>query len=338
MQYAEIAGQGYFVDPHNPSNVAFFPAFPLSSRLLSWLTGSPIAASLVAIAHGSLLSAFVLMHRYARERFASANVSYRIWVLLAMGLWPTTFFFRMAYSESLFLLLMTAAMYLMQRGSRPLCVAIVVGLATATRPVGVALLGPFALYLWERTGTPGDAHEKGSVCRTRSAQASRFWRFLRSAVWLPLACWGIFGYILFQYVAFDEPLAFFHTQQHWAKRAPTPYLEQWGRALILEPIWSVYDSGSVAYWARSRIDPKNPLFSLPFANPIYFVASVFFVLLGWHKRWLNGKEVLLAALLLGIPYFTHSYRHLMLSQGRFAAVAFPVYIVMGRLMARARRR
>jgi hypothetical protein len=45
--------------------------------------------------------------------------------------------------------------------------------------------------------------------------------------------------------------------------------------------------------------------------------------------------VLLAALLLGIPYFTHGYRHLMLSQGRFAAVAFPVYIVMGRLMARA---
>jgi hypothetical protein len=140
--------------------------------------------------------------------------------------------------------------------------------------------------------------------------------------------------MVFQYIEFGDPLAWANAHQLWSRRSTAPYLEQWTAALTLEPIWAVYDPSSLAYWGRHTDAPASPLFNLPFANPIYFVVAAFLVWLGWRKRWLNGKEVLLAALLLGIPYFTHGYRHLMLSQGRFAAVAFPVYLVLGRLLAR----
>jgi hypothetical protein len=57
------------------------------------------------------------------------------------------------------------------------------------------------------------------------------------------------------------------------------------------------------------------------------------VLLGWRKRWLNAYEISLSAGLLLIPYVTRGYDFGMCSQGRFAAVCFPMYLVMGRLLA-----
>lgn len=50
---------------------------------------------------------------------------------------------------------------------------------------------------------------------------------------------------------------------------------------------------------------------------------------------LDSLEWMLGALLLLVPYAALGYQNLMLSQGRFAAVAFPVYIVLGRLAVRA---
>jgi hypothetical protein len=322
QSYRAIAERGYFYDPNEPSNVALFPAYPLLGRWLVWATGMRTEMALVAVSNACLAGAFILLRSYAQARLADGPTSAIGWTLVAFGIMPTTFFFRMAESESLFLLVAIGAMYAMQRRAHPCWVALIVGLATATRPVGILLLGPFALYLWQRM--------PNAPWRTNLLY------FLGSAtVWLPLACWGIAAFMTFQYANFGDALGFFHTQQNFGQRPVTGYLEQWGRALALEPIWSVYVPSSPAYWAGYEQAPGDALFSLSFANPIYFVASVALVGVGWHKGWLNGREVVLAALVLGIPYLTHSYRCLMLSQGRFAAVAFPVYLVLGRLMARA---
>jgi hypothetical protein len=340
-EYAAIARDGYAYHPSHQSNVAFFPAYPLAARCVAYLTGWSVQLSLVLVANACLVAAFVLLHRYALRRVGAiasdandglVNVDVPNYAVLAMGVWPMTVFFRMAYSESLFLLVTILAMYAMDRRFGPVWVAFLVGLATACRPVGVAVLAPFALYLWQRA-TPYNAPAACSESPI-SSRAAR--RFIKSALWLmPLACWGILVFMLFQYMAFGDPLAFAKTQQFWGKRAGVGYLEQWGMALLLEPIWSVYDPSSPAYWANQRGASGNPIFSMAFANPIFFVGTIGLIWVGWRKGWLNGREVLLAAFLLGIAYFTQSYRNMMLSQGRFAAVAFPVYLVLGRLAARA---
>ena len=100
-----------------------------------------------------------------------------------------------------------------------------------------------------------------------------------------------------------------------------------------EPIWSVYTRWTPGDWRQ--FDPTgNPLFSLQFANPIYFVGTAAMVAWGAWKKWLDSYEVLLSGGLLAIPYATRAYEMCMASQGRFAAVAFPAYIVAGRLLAR----
>ena len=49
---------------------------------------------------------------------------------------------------------------------------------------------------------------------------------------------------------------------------------------------------------------------------------------------LNRFEVSLSLLLLAIPYSTRGYEMGMASMGRFAAVAFPIYVVLGRWLSR----
>ena len=55
---------------------------------------------------------------------------------------------------------------------------------------------------------------------------------------------------------------------------------------------------------------------------------------GSSGRWLSLEEVSLGALLLLIPYVTRAYEMQMGSMGRFVAVVFPIYLVLGQLLVR----
>ena len=72
-------------------------------------------------------------------------------------------------------------------------------------------------------------------------------------------------------------------------------------------------------------------------NPIYFVGTAALVGAGAWKRWLTRYEILVSVPLLLIPYVTKGFDNGMLSHGRFAAVVFPAYIVVGHLLAKLPR-
>jgi hypothetical protein len=76
------------------------------------------------------------------------------------------------------------------------------------------------------------------------------------------------------------------------------------------------------------------VFSLHLANPVYFLLAAALLAVGAWQRWLNGLELALGAGLLLIPYVTRSHEMCMGAMGRFAAVAVPVYLVLGQLLAR----
>jgi hypothetical protein len=138
--------------------------------------------------------------------------------------------------------------------------------------------------------------------------------------------------MLFQWIAFGEPLAFVKTQVHWNERSVTFGAHIIG-AFTLEPMRAVYDPSSRCYCGR--VPPQNSsLFNLKAANPVYFLATVALIGVGGWKRWLNGRELLLSAGLLLIPYFLQGVRTGMSSQGRYAAVVFPMYLVLGHLLHR----
>lgn len=311
--YGIIASSGYTYNPDRFSIVALFPAYPMAGRFVAKLAGVRVQTALLLVSHVSLAAAFIAIFAYVRRRWPG-EPSLAEWAVVALGLLPTTVFFRMAYSESLFLLVTVLFLTGIERRWPATLIALVVGLATATRPVGLALLPPFWLWLWQASDT-----KKGFL--------------LRAALLTPLACWGLAAYVAFQWVEFGEPLAFAKTQLHWPRRRPALVGESLLGLLTLEPMWSVYVPSSTAYWAR--YDPgASPLFSLQFANPIFFVMAAGLLAAGAAKRWLTPYEWLLGAMLLLIPYVTLSYPVSMAGMGRYAASAVPVYLVLGHVLLR----
>jgi Gpi18-like mannosyltransferase len=312
--YKRIATEGYSYDPNEMSSVAFFPAYPLSGRYLGELTGLPADAALLAVAHLCLALTFVVLLFYVGKRFPKDAASLGGYVLLAFGLWPTTFFGRVTYSESMFLLVTALFLYALEQHWPLLVVGLLAGLATAVRPVGVSLLLPLLLELWRRSGRLGS--------------------FANKAVWVvPAACWGILSYMLYQTLAFGTPLAFMQTQSLWQNGPPLPWNEKILALAGLEPVWSVFVPSSSAFWQRHD-GPCNPLFSWHIANVVFFVLSAALIWLGARKGWLTSSEILLAVPLLVIPYATRGYEMGMQSAGRFAAVVLPVYLVLGKGFSR----
>lgn len=315
--YQDIARVGYSYCPEERPTVAFFPAYPVTAAGLKRLTGMSTRSALSLVANLYLYAAFLLFAEYLTRRRADNAITFggsqRVdgLTLLAFALFPPTFFLRMPYAEASLLFFAILSFVGMQRGWPMLLIAIIVGAATATRPVGVALVPVLALHIFERT-------------------ENRFVAVGRFTALLPLALWGLLAYMLMQYVAFGDALAFANTQQHWRVNHSTGLCDKAIALLSLEPIWSVYVSGSPSYWRRWS---DSPLFSLYYFNPIYFASITLFVGLGWSKRWLDARETALSAGLLLIPYLTRAYENGMFSHARFSAVVFPAYIVMGRMLA-----
>ncbi|MHB1422358.1 MAG: hypothetical protein ACYC3I_04010 [Gemmataceae bacterium] len=86
--YLEIVREGSSYDPAQRSVVAFFPAYPLLSRMVGQVAGLSPEESLLLMAQASLLGAFVLLSRYVHVRRPEATAEQRGGVLAVFGLWP----------------------------------------------------------------------------------------------------------------------------------------------------------------------------------------------------------------------------------------------------------
>ncbi|MGH7134649.1 MAG: hypothetical protein ACREHD_02855, partial [Pirellulales bacterium] len=290
----------------------FFPLFPMLGHTVKLATGVETRDALLIVSFVSLGGAFVALRAYTRSRLPEAPDEDRDYVLLAFGLWPATFFFRMAYPEPLFILLAIVVLLSIERKWPVWAAALIAGLASAARPVGIALALPVAISAWR----------SGATVPSRLA---------RVTIAVPLACWGLIGYMAYQHREYGDALQFIHAQSYWRVRPELPVPQRAVALLTGEPIRGLYDRSSSIYW-RYKEEHRVMLFSFLAADVPLFVIVVAGVIVGWRRRWLNANELALSAALLLIPYVTRAYEMGMAGEGRFAAAVFPFYLVAGRVM------
>lgn len=330
--YSLIATVGYSFDAGQQSSIVFFPAYPLAARLLGVLLHVRIEWALLIVSNLCALGAWLTLSIYVSDSQPSDGRRRRAapWIVWASAVFPSTFFFRLGYTESLLLLLLLVAMLGMRRGWPLLNIALVVGLATATRAVGVALVVPFAMHAWTRSAS----FKYPPKCPTASVRIRHFaLRGVITVCFAALSSWGIGAFIAYQWWKFDDPLAFAHAQSAWRLRSPPDSLRDVIINLMtLEPIRSTYVQDSMLYWGRAS-PHDEPLLNLAFMNPIIWLSVLGLLLAGAMKRLLTRDEWLLGFLLMLIPYVVQTGRQGMTSQARFAAVTFPAYIVVGHALA-----
>lgn len=325
--YPLIADGGY---GHGSSSgiggVTFFPAYAVAIWIFTQLFPVSVGVAGAFLAAAMFGLALVVFACYLRVRAGPRGMGHddvpprpavARYAMLSLALWPTAFYFCIPYAESMFLLLTALSLLAMQQRWNLLGLAFLIGLATAVRPVGVALVPCFLL------------HVRSRVPRWRSPD----WLGLKAWLLVPLACWGLIAYMAYLSVAFGEPLAFATAQQHWTVIPVGGWTDRLVSLASLEPVWGTYLPASPYRWTRFT-QASHPLISLSFANPIYLIGGVTLTLIGVQQRWLTDIELLLAAGLILIAYTTRGYEWGMLSQGRFMSVVLPVFIVAGEILAR----
>ena len=145
--YATIAEHGYDAGPFDASaqhNWAFFPLHPLLWRAAAAATGE-FALTGIALANLCFLVALVVVHRVALALDLAPAAADR--AVLALALFPASYFFALPWTESLFLLL-SASCFLAALRERWWLAGVLAALASITRLNGLFLVAALAILLW----------------------------------------------------------------------------------------------------------------------------------------------------------------------------------------------
>jgi hypothetical protein len=203
--YATIAEHGYEPGPFDGArqhNWAFFPLQPLVWRAGSMATGE-LELTGIALANLCFLVALVLVHRLTLALEFEPSTADR--TVLALALFPVSYFFALPWTESLFLLL-SAACFLAALRERWWLAGALAALASITRLNGLFLLAALAMLLWQ--------------ARARAPRSA--WLALLLA---PLAFAGFAAHL---HALTGDALAFVHIQGAFARPAhPTREAVEW---------------------------------------------------------------------------------------------------------------
>ena len=317
--YAQIASSGYwFAGPEEQSAVAFFPAYPSLLWTLHSVTSISVKllGSLVTMACG--LGAVIAIFRWFRDHATSriARIS-----LLTLVLYPYVFYlFGAVYGDALFILAAVGAFLLLEH-DHPILAGLLGAVATATRPVGIALIvGLVAVALWRR-----HVIEAGpSRWRPRV-----MWRRLRPAdAGVLLSLGGLIGYMTYLGIRFGHPLAFDEVQQApgWDQGSGprTWFKVTWFQQIKNLPRWGLdwIQNGDTATFEKVQYAVTVIL------QGLFVLGFLFLAWLVWKRfGWGYGLYCfsMLGIALVGTKDFQGT--------GRYLLATFPCFLVLGGLLA-----
>lgn len=190
LHYKAIAEEGY-----TPVRTAFFPLYPILATGLSVITGASVTVSLFAISFIFLIASAVVVAYWVRFELKERKSKSSPWItLLLIGLFPTSFYLALGYSESLFVFMTVSALFAYRKKLYWLA-AIAIALATATRVQGGALAVFFLLdYLFARR-----------------------WIDWKKLIPVAIAPLGLVAYMSYLGMTFGNPFEFIAAQQNWGR-------------------------------------------------------------------------------------------------------------------------
>ena len=320
--YWSIAAAGYSYVPGSQSSIAFFPVYPLGVRGLGGLLDDfQLAGSLLGVLAG--LAAVLLFAWWVWQRLPRRSAILAIAVLLV---YPYSFFLYGAmYADSLFLLCAISAFVLLERRWY-LAAGLVGALATAGRPVGIAVAAGLVVRTLEMLAESRRASTPSAVGTDDPAEpvAAVGWRDLVSAVrdvrlrhlGVLAAVLGIVAWCVYLALTFGHPLAWIEVESApgWNQGVgPRTWFKiGYAGALIKGP----YDVAAIL-----------TLQALACLCAVLLLRRVW-RLFGWG--YLAFTVVVLVIPLIGTKDF--------MGTGRYVLVAFPVIAAAGDFLAGVRHR
>ena len=299
--YAGIVNNGYRfskADIGTEQNTAFYPLWPLISRLFITWTGLPTMDGMLLLANmlgyfGFLVAGLALRSAIG-ESAALAGVMF-------MCLYPDSVYFSAGHTESLMLLLFGLFLWLLER-KKFWMAAVVAALASACRGVGLFLAPALMLSYWQSVA----GHD-----------SKKCFKMLKGGVLGAIGVSGLAGFMIFLWSRFGDPFAFSHAQQGWMTESHPSALS----TILGVPVWNRL------WWALRGNIPALVTDPHVFG---YLVMPVGVVLMLMAMRDMPKAWLLVGGGMVLFPYYFFSgSQACMTSMGRFAAVDIPVFAALG---------
>ncbi len=290
--YLSIAEEGYRYENVAFPSVAFFPLYPMLLKAMRAVTGDPLWAGII-LSNLALLAGVILLYRLVEIEGDVGAADRTVWYVL---IYPASFFGSAIYTESLFLLLAVATLYLARR-DRWWAAGLVSILAALTRLVGLIVMPMLVLEWFQR--------RRKALATGEQPPA---WGSLIAALLAPV---GTLVYVLYLKLAFGDPLAFMHASQAWARQPRSP----------IEMVAELF-TRPVQGWGAALADGALPLDNWADLGFVLVFIALGVVLL-FQRRWSEGAFVLMGAV---IPLSSG----LLMSQRRYMWVLFPAFMLLGR--------
>ena len=232
--YHLIADSGYFYNPGQQSPIAFFPAYPLLVRGLGHVLGEDFSTAAGLLTLVCAAGSVMLFADWVRSRVEPRVAVTAVALLLA---YPYSFFlYGSGYSDALFLLTALGSFALLERRHYVLA-GLVGAMATAGRPIGVAVVAGLVVRAteliaeeraarrqsevlvggpaaggsstgWSAGETPADP--RAPVPLRAMVEAVRFLRWRHAALLVSLS--GLAAWTTYLGIRFGDPLAFASVQ------------------------------------------------------------------------------------------------------------------------------
>jgi len=296
--YLPIAVHGY--EPH-PEFAGFFPLYPIMINLVNRVTGVDIYISGMIISNISFLASTLIFYKIAR--LIKDEHLYAMQSVLAMLIFPTSFFYFALYAESLYLFLGLLGVYVILKNQRFVLGGIVLGLASIARPIGW-LIDIVMLYEFIR-------RRKFDIKNILSLGFGSFISIL-----------GILLYIYYLYIVFGTFSVIPNAQSHWPRHWQFPWNTYWeGIRTLIAPQLLMGK-----HWFDYAANAMDLLFTS-------FAAFVILLSFSWARRnefpWSLSIYSSFALL-----FFLSSQNELptpMWGMSRWIGSLFPLYFILGNM-------
>jgi len=330
--YVSIAENGYHFVQGKQSNVAFFPLYPLTIKLLSLIFRDTYITGII-VSNLAFLIGIIFFQKLLKEYLLKDEDKIK-WGILFLLFYPYSFFFSAPYSESLFFMCAVLCFYSAEKKNWMLS-ALFGMLASADRFVGIALFPAIVVRYWETISTTchnplafqptplikgdrwvghgGQGRHGGLPLQLSSGGEILSLHLVRHVVpllFIGMIPLGLIGYMAFLYIKFGDPLAFAHTiGQGWEGMKIL-------KPDILLPFKSCFNT--IVHFSQLPNNKYHVLFQFP-------IFIFFLVLIFYSFKYLGFSYGIFSLVMLAIPA---SVSKDLIGMGRYLLVLFPCFAVI----------
>lgn len=293
--YLKIANEGYpkinMTQSNSPTTISFFPLYPILVRAMRWLhTGRSDLINSLILSNVLLVFALFFIYKLCENRGFNKTESYMVLILILC--YPSSIFYSLPYTESLFLCLSAGTIYYSLKQDY-LKASIFAALSAITRfPGFINITYIFFMMLSEKelSDKPTEQAKKISICMTISL--------------IPITSY--FSYM--RYLTGDF-------------LAPLHDVSNWGRALSL-PFKSYVDYIIHPYFFSSGAW-NNGVISFAIAT-VVLIAFIYYTLANFKKLKVQDWILLLYGFLIIVIPFSNT-GSVLVSIPRYLMVSIPMY-------------